>query len=109
MEYARLRMQLVENSSFHPVSQLRHDQHLSRSDSHLASIPENSPEGNSAHSETQIQMTQETLILNYRSEIFRLQEENRKIQRKYWEQVNIFMFYISYLCCSCYIVIKLIS
>lgn len=90
-------MQLLENSSFHPVSQLRHDQHLSRSDSHLASIPENSPDGNIAPNEGQIQInTQDTLLSNYRSEIVRLQEENRKVQRKYWEQVsylNTFKFF----------------
>lgn len=83
-------MQLLENSSFHPVSQLRHDQHLSRSDSHLASIPENSPDGNTASSEAQTQVNaQENIILNYRSEVLRLQDENRKLQRKYWEQVNM--------------------
>lgn len=95
VEYARLRMQLVENSTFQPVSQLRHDQHLSRSDSHLASIPENSPDNNTASDEAQIQANaQENLILNYRSEVFRLQEENRRLQRKYWEQVNELSFYL---------------
>ncbi|XP_054719107.1 sperm-associated antigen 5-like [Uloborus diversus] len=88
VEYARLRMQLIENSSFHPVSQLRRDQHLSHSDSHLSSIPENSPDGDCVLSKEQtLFQAQETLVQNLRTEIFRLQEENKKLQRKYWEQI----------------------
>ncbi|GFU02969.1 uncharacterized protein NPIL_451891 [Nephila pilipes] len=89
VEHARLRIQLLENVPFLPVSNLRRDhQHLSQSDSHLASIPENSPEGSSlAESDPSNSQIQESVIQNYRSEVLRLQEENRKLQRKYWEQV----------------------
>ncbi|GIY52269.1 uncharacterized protein CDAR_83821 [Caerostris darwini] len=90
VEHARLRMQLLENVPLLPVSNLRKDQqHLSQSDSHLASIPENSPEGSSSlpNSDLSQIQAQETVIQNYRCEILRLQEENRKLQRKYWEQV----------------------
>ncbi|GIY34920.1 uncharacterized protein CEXT_285961 [Caerostris extrusa] len=90
VEHARLRMQLLENVPLLPVSNLRKDQqHLSQSDSHLASIPENSPEGSSSlpNSDLSQIQAQETVIQNYRCEIIRLQEENRKLQRKYWEQV----------------------
>ncbi|GBN87241.1 hypothetical protein AVEN_146760-1, partial [Araneus ventricosus] len=85
VEHARLRMQLLENV---PVSNLRRDQqHLSQSDSHLASIPENSPDGSASLPENDQSQAQEAVIQNYRSEVLRLQEENRKLQRKYWEQV----------------------
>ncbi|KAF8791666.1 hypothetical protein HNY73_003361 [Argiope bruennichi] len=87
VEHARLRMQLLENV---PVSNLRKDQqHLSQSDSHLASIPENSPDGSTSFPENDQSQAQaqEVIIQNCRSEVLKLQEENRKLQRKYWEQV----------------------
>ncbi|XP_015907430.1 early endosome antigen 1 [Parasteatoda tepidariorum] len=86
VEYARQRIQLLENVSVQPVSNLRRDQqHLSQSDSHLASIPENSADAENGHqSQTE---TLEAAVQNFKSEVIRLQEDNRKLQRKYWDQI----------------------
>ncbi|KAG8196584.1 hypothetical protein JTE90_014145 [Oedothorax gibbosus] len=88
VEHARLRMQLLEIMSYCPVSNLRRDQqHLSQSDSHLASIPENSQDSSTPVEDQSQAQAQEILVQNYRKEVLQLQEENRKLQRKYWEQV----------------------
>lgn len=81
-------MQLLENTSYVPVSNLRRDQqYLSQSDSHLASIPENSSDGTPLVGDQSQTQAHEIVVQNYRNEILQMQEENRKLQRKYWEQV----------------------
>lgn len=103
MEYARLRMQQMDNAATKLLSastQNLHKDinllHTAYSDTHLDTIPEDGPTALNRNSFTDDKQGGynedyvhhlESLVHGYRAEILRVQDEARKMQRRYWEQV----------------------